>query len=158
MQLNENNIRDNAEYLWDEYSIMFAPEYDEKAPWWIPDTWANTTEDYKRLYEFRPFNTSLKVNPGDEIIITDFPTTVELSKIIGRGYLFEINNITNGDKVFMRYNPKQIRGLWPEDRYNLVMRFAAGLKDIPDVTIQFFILYTDDTVLEYIGLSEDDII
>lgn len=152
MLLNEKNVRDNAEYLWNEYEIIFAPEYNEKTPWWIPSAWANTTEDYEYLHEFKSFKTSLKVSPGDEIVITDFPETV------GRGYLFEVDNITNGDCVYIRYNPEQIRGLWPEDRHKVVMRFAAGLKDIPDVTVQFFILYTDETVLEYIGVSDNEII
>ena len=32
------------------------------------------------------------------------------------------------------------------------------VKDVPNVTIQYFLLYSDELVLNYVGAIEDDII
>lgn len=152
MLLNEKNVRDNAEYLANEYGIAFAPEYDKNYPWWIPDAAANTTEDYEYLVDFKPFKTSLRVSPGDEIVLTS------LAKTARDGYLFAMDNITNGESVFVKYSPKCICGLYDDDRYEIIMRLASGLKDVPNVTIQYFLLYSDELVLNYVGAIEDDII
>lgn len=149
MFINENNLRNNAEYLLNEYEIIFAPECSEEFAWWIPDAAANTTEDYEYLVDYKPFKTSLDVSAGDQIIIN-------LAKKVKDGYFFEINNLTNDDCVYVRYRTNC--GLWDDDRYELVMKIASGFKDIPDVTIQYFLLYTDQQVLSYVGALESDII
>ena len=141
MFINENNLRNNAEYLFNEYEIIFAPERDEELAWWIPDAAANTTEDYNDLICYQALETSLRVSAGDELIVDLIETTKE-------GYLFELYNLNNNDSVFIEYQTDL--GLWEEERYEIIMNIASGLKHIPNVTVQYFLTYTDEQVLFYL--------
>ena len=147
MLFNEKTLRNNTEYLAERYGIVYAPGFYEEYPWLIPDASANTTEDYEYIADYKGFKSSLKVSPGDEIIVTILTRA-------GDYYFFSMDNITNEKSVYIKYNAPCC-GMYDDDRYELIMKLASGLKDIPNVTIQFFLLYDDELVLRRVNARED---
>ena len=153
MVINEKNLRNNTDYIWETYGIMYGPEWYGRFgnvgefAWWVPDAAANTTEDYEYIADYEPIKTSLKVSSGDQLVI-------HLMRKATDGYYFEIFKLNNSqDSVYVKY--KTICGLYDDDRYEIVMKLAAGLKDIPNVSIEFFLHYNDEQILNYVNALED---
>ena len=137
---NKNDLRKYEGYLWEQYGIMYAPYCNEAYPWWIPDVAAETTMDYEYLVDYVPVKTSLKVNPGDYIAVSLFKETKDATFLM-------MENIHTEERVYLKY---KYRCYYDDDRYELIMKLASGLKDIPNVIVQFCLLQTDEFVLRYI--------
>lgn len=154
MLFNEKNLRDNTDYLWENHGIMYGPEWYGKFgdvkdyPWWIPDARANTTEDSGLISRYKGFKTSLDISPGDQLV-------VHLVRKIENVFCFELFKLNkNHDGVYFKYK-KPFCGLHDDDRYEIVMEIMAGIKDIPNVSLEYFLHYNDQQVSDYANALED---
>lgn len=148
-----SDLISNTEYLWENYGIMYGPEWYGKFgdyPWWIPDASANTTREHTCINRHKGFKTSLDIRPGDQLV-------VHLVGKVDSTFCFELFKLNkNHDSVYFKYRkPFCDSNLNIEDRFNIVMEIMAGVKDIPNVTLEYYLHYDDQQVLEYVNVLEN---